>query len=164
MLTCSSWRARGALTALAIGAYALVGVFAPARATVARTALPASDHRPAAGSQDRASSVPGSGVISIRVVPNTDGLKPPPARLYGAVAGAAGNATITAIGGNGTVCGTAAAGAGARYSLDITSADAACTTPGAPVTLHIGSSSVPVAGKAAVPEVSSAVRADLTAP
>src|SRR4029077_6049521 len=100
------------------------------------------------------------------------GSRPPSARFYGAVtsggSAAAGGTPVTAATANGATCGSTTVGAapatGSNYALDLTGSDPGCSTAGAPLTFTVGSAMATVSGQSTVPDVSSAVKADLSAP
>jgi hypothetical protein len=100
------------------------------------------------------------------------GAQPPAGRFYGSVSAQGGAAssgtTVTATSTSGATCGATTVGAapatGSNYALDLTGADPGCTTAGAQLNFSVGGATATVSGSSTVPDVSGAVRADLTAP
>lgn len=98
------------------------------------------------------------------------GAQPPAGRFYGSVTGSsAGNGTaVTAKAASGATCGTTTVGAppaqSGMYALDLTGTDPGCSTAGAQLTFTVGSATATVSGTSTVPDVSGAIRADLSTP
>jgi hypothetical protein len=98
------------------------------------------------------------------------GAQPPAGRFYGSVSGssAAPGATVIATSTSGATCGSTTIGAapatGSNYALDLTGSDPGCTTAGAQLAFSVGGATATVSGSSTVPDVSGAVRADLTTP
>jgi hypothetical protein len=100
------------------------------------------------------------------------GAQPPAGRFYGSVSAqggpAAAGTTVTAMSASGATCGSTTVGAapatGANYALDLTGTDSGCTTAGAQLSFSVGGAAASVSGSSTVPDISGAVRADLTAP
>ena len=151
-----------ALAAILIGGVAAAALFTPARAMVERaTSADASQH--AAASPLDSVTQSSSGVIAIKVLPSLDGPPPPAARFYGSVKGAAGVTSITAVASNHATCGTGTISS-SSYSLDITGSDSACTAAGASMQFQANGKTLTTRGNARIPDVSAAVRTDLSAP
>jgi hypothetical protein len=100
------------------------------------------------------------------------GSQPPAARFYGSVSsnGAATSAgtTVSAAAASGASCGSTTVGAapatGSNYALDLTGSDPGCSAAGSPLTFSVGGAVTTVSGQSTVPDVSGAVRADLSTP
>jgi hypothetical protein len=100
------------------------------------------------------------------------GAQPPAGRFYGSVTAqggpAASGTTVTATSASGATCGSNTVGAapatGSNYALDLTGTDPGCSTPGALLNFSVGGATATVSGSNTVPDISGAVRADLTAP